>query len=81
MREKLFLHTLHTKGFELWASSLLDAIIELRSLGSCSLCPSVAGKGRAPLSSTIVSTIVSSCGLSVIWSTDMASDQDVMVVR
>ena len=73
MREKLFLHTLHTKGFELRAPSLLDGIIEL---GSCLLCPSVAGEGRALLSSTIVSTMVSSCGASVLRSTDMTPDQD-----
>jgi hypothetical protein len=79
MREKLFLHTLHTKGFGLRVSLLLDGIIELRS-GSLGSCPSVVGKGSALLSSTIVSTMVSSCGASVIWSTDMTPDQDGIVV-
>jgi hypothetical protein len=71
MREKPLLQTLHTKGFELGAASLLDALNELGP----------SGKSRALLSSTIVSTMVSSCKASVIWSTDMTPDQDVIVVR
>ena len=79
MREKLFLHVLHTKGFGLRVMLSLDGIMALRweSLGSCS---PAAGEGCELLASTIVSTMVSSCGASVIWSIDMTSDQDGSVV-